>query len=227
MTRPSHPGDGGSPFQAFRPVVGRARRLLLPPAMGRNPGVSSVALLLLAFLAGGCGPAEGPSDPRLLPLEPGARWEYRVSDRAGRPGARTVRVVGTEGDEFVLETRQDASRILSWVRPGEMILTIREETAGVLREFEPGALRAVGSAHVQQGQVVAHSWQEGPETFEASWAVIGRETLDVDAGRFETIRFLRRQTGQPDTTLWYAPGVGLVRAWNEDERLDLLQWVVP
>lgn len=197
--------------------------------MGRLTGYSALASLLA--LGSSCGPGDGASDGRLLPLDPGARWEYRLTDGQGRPGARTVRVVGEDLGQILLETRQDATRIQSWVRADALILTTREEIDGTIREYHPGALRALPSADLHNGQVIEHSWREGLESDDpsitSSWMVEGRETLDVDAGRFHTIRFRRSQTGQPDTRLWFAPGVGLVRAESEDERLILVHWVVP
>lgn len=206
----------------------------LPRGMWRSATFLRVPLCTLllgvgAPLTHGCGPLEEDPDARLLPLLPGARWEYRVSDRNGRPGARTVRVVGREGEAMIVETRENGVSLMAWLQVDEMVLALKEEQGGDMKVFHPGALRALPSARLKQGQVIEHSWHEDPmdTLVTASWTVEGRETIQVDAGRFDTIRFRRSQSNAEDARLWYAPGVGLVRAEGANERLTLVQWVVP
>ncbi|WP_373047473.1 hypothetical protein [Vulgatibacter sp.] len=199
-----------------------------------RPLLATVLVLLAA-----CGSA---GDERyrdqLLPLVPGATWDYRTADRTGAPGARTVRVAGEAGGGLVLETRENGSVRRSFLEVQALVLAVREvERApdGTETEelFTPGALRGLARADLEAGDVFEHRWtgtREGAlaEEIEARWTVeaVG-ETVNVAAGLFEdAVRIRRTQSDGNDALLWYAPGVGLVRARGA-EQLELVHWALP
>lgn len=155
-------------------------------------GVRLALLPIVALLA--CGPAE--SDDTLLPLVPGATWDYRTADAVGAPGARTVRVLRVDGDAALLETRENGLVETTWLRNDQVVLALTH-----------GA--------------------EAPLEIEASWEREGRETITIEAGIFETVRIRRTQSDGDDALLWYAPGIGLMRAEGTNESLELVHWVIP
>jgi len=195
-------------------------------------------ILLACALALGCGPAADDRSGSLFPLVPGATWDYLVRDERGAPGARTVRVTGTEDGLLVLETLQDGRVERSFLQGQALVLAVREEAIApdgiaTVELFEPGALRAIARADVRAGEVFEHAWRQrsGPgeeREVRARWTVEATGLrLQAEAGFFEdAVRIRRTQSDGNDALLWYAPGVGLVRARGA-EQLELVHWAVP
>lgn len=193
---------------------------------------------LLALALQACGPeADERYAGSLFPLVPGATWDYLVSDERGAPGARTVRVAGAEDGLLVLETRQDGRVQRSFLQGQGLVLAVREEAVApdgleTVQLFEPGALRAIARADVRPGQVFEHSWQQrnglGVEEITARWTVEATGLrIPSGNGLFEdAVRIRRTQSDGNDALLWYAPGVGLVRARGA-EQLELVHWALP
>ena len=195
-------------------------------------------VLALALVSLSCGrPADARYGDRLFPLVPGAMWDYRTSDANGAVGARTVRVLAGEGGYLVLETRENGVVRRTWVEDAALVLAVREVETGpddqtIESFFEPGALLGLGRADVNAGQVFERTWTEGPAGTRAEvtarWTVEATGvTLGADAGWFEdVVRIRRSESDGAEATLWYAPGVGLVRS-EGDERLELVNWSLP
>jgi len=207
-------------------------RIAVPP--GVRAAAPLLALLLAASACGGA--ADGRYADTLLPLVPGATWDYRVRDAQGAPRARTLRVAGEEAGLLVLETRQDGTVRRSFLHGSPLVLAVREEARGPggasIVRFDPGAPRALAPAAVRPGQVFLHRYflDDGaaPREVEARWTVeaVGL-TLVGDAGTFEGVVRVRREQSDGDAArLWYAPGVGLVRARGA-EQLELVHWALP
>lgn len=196
-------------------------------------GVQIVVLLLGLLLLMGCTPASETGN--FFPLEPGAMWGYRVADATGRAGARTVRVVGVEEGLVVLESRQDGEVRTTWLQAAPLVLAVREVAhagAGTEARFEPGALRALDLDDLHRGQRFVRSWRRleaaGTTEVESTWTVEATGlTLVAGAGTFENVvRVRTQQSDGRDARLYFAPGVGLVRAEGE-ERLELVHWTIP
>lgn len=201
------------------------------------------AALLCASLSA-CVPAG--ADPAyagvLLPLPVGAQWDYRVVTSGGAVSARSEKVVGEDVIDgqavAVVETTQDGTITRSYVHPSSpLVLVLQREVAvqGALGEavrLLPGEPSGPLSAHQSRGARFDASWRvlpaaPGAETVTEAWVVeaVG-EVVEVDAGRFRTVRVRRTRDGGAEAVLWFAPGVGLVRRDGE-VRESLIGYSLP
>lgn len=135
-----------------------------------------------------------------LPLRPGARWVYRVQDGAATETSTTVRVLDevTAEPAGVYRVEWDLGRGVRAVRllapAGDRYVSRAENGTAAWR------LEAVFAA----GEQVALG--------DGLLRYAGTEKVRVPAGEYETVKVERRGAdGKPETTLWFARGVGLVR----------------
>jgi hypothetical protein len=185
-------------------------------------GAAAVAGLLLAACASAAPPTPSglPKTPRELKVEvppewrPGDRWVYRWSN-AAQSGARTVEVVEVRsmgGARYYVARSDDVHEY--WTPELHWAALVRD--AKVEARMLPPEPWFVWPLEV--GRRWTHSGvfedRTGRRESTHQFLVEASETVEVPAGRFETLRVVRETATLHFDRYWYAPSVGSYVKWT-------------
>lgn len=157
------------------------------------------------------GSKEKPANP-YYPMVAGASWEYEIQV----PG-RTSGVV----EQVAIATDTKGGRLLTVTRTyqGDTIDLEKVEVSnrGVCRLWVAGRKLDDPEWMVKTPFKAGDTWTfttNGPIPLKLSYTVCGEEDVEVPAGKYKAIRVDRAADGHPNfaASLWYAPGVGLIKS---------------
>jgi len=204
-------------------VVGECTTLVYSADMTRRKTLGIVLLTPLLVVA-----APRPKDPPdagfYLPTAVGTTWIYEsasgqfeeaVTEVTADGKATNVTVVRTQAGK---ETWQSTFR----VSPGGLDLL----ASGGTTYEKPSPWMRAGA---KPGDAWAYSYSREGNTFDVRARFVGRENVEVPAGKFEAVRVESIQTlnFRPSFTRtdWYVPGVGLVKRVESDREITLKSFV--
>ena len=153
-----------------------------------------------------------------IPIVDGTTWHYAINDEPGGPGARTVRIAGTEKFEGktllkfeTLSGDQVTKTELMSVDDRGVMCFARTGRDGVLAKLEPpelivpGALKVGGSFDVEGDVAGVKSHQH--------FTVVAEENVLVPAGSLRAFHVHCDAYSLISIAIdrWFAPGIGIVK----------------
>ena len=202
--------------------------------------------LILLFVFASIGIAQLCDQP-FSPTRENWEWQYRITE-GNKTETRIVRKTGLKPKSYVLYTREgdDVREVLH--RCSEEGLTPIE--VGRITGFKAEVLKATGvSTPDYDTWEVGSTWKyvleingertefppvKGHGFYETAYKIVGRETIAVPAGKFNTFKVevttTMRFTIPPGIpfnqgftlTSWYAEGVGMVKSTNQRSVVELV-----
>ena len=192
-------------------------------------------ILVLAVASSACGtvPAETPGKPETLraaiPPEwrPGDRWVYRRADGTTN-ATRVVEVLETrdvKGARYYVLNMPDEELLNFWTLDLHWAFTAAARDSRVEASVNPPLPwfswpLEVGRRWTHQGE---YRNRGGNWPVNETFMVVGTETIDVPAGRFQTLKVVREGQSADSDQYWYAPEVRSHVRWilkRGDKRVE-------
>ena len=205
---------------------------------------------------GGADAAQCPNTGRLIPLETGASWRFRVTDLGTNAIETKIQTVGALEDvggakagtmAYRVTTQKQGGTVISWQEDtGDRILRHREQDgaggtqtdevydAYKLRVDESPAHTADNATWTEvYSEIVTDTSTNMTTTTSKTedWTVEAvDELVTVPAGTFCAVRIHRismATVGGSDKMYWFAPGVGKLRELTVDRVEELTEVTLP
>jgi hypothetical protein len=181
-------------------------------------GRLGAALLAAALLVAGCAVARAPEEapPGALAApewQPGDRWLFEWTSGEQR-GTKTVEVLERQSVNGM-------SYYVARIDPLSHYFTLELGWAAGVRDAKVEARMVPPEPYFVWPLAVGRHWEhhgtyesaEGRRDQVATFTVVGRESIEVPAGRFEAVHVVRRTNQRDFDEYWYVPEVRWYAKW--------------